>query len=80
MSEDKQSINLKIETKAGVITCLDIIEYVSGKLYFYIHEKGTAVKTIKRSVILAVYRFNGNHVWEVNLKTFKEKQKDPYSK
>jgi hypothetical protein len=81
MPEDKQSINLKIETKIGSIFVEDIVEYCAGKLYFYIYEKNHTVKTIKRDVILEVFRYNGNHIWEVSLKTFKERQpNDPYKR
>jgi hypothetical protein len=80
MSDDKQAINLRIVTKAGDIKCMDIEEYVTGKTYFYIHEKGSSVKTIKRDVILGVYRFNGTHEWPVNLKVFREKSRDAYSR
>ena len=79
MPEEKQPINLKIATRAGDIYVLDIIEYVSGKLYFYMYEKNHTVKTIKRDVILSVHRYNGSHIWPVSLKVFKERQqKDPY--
>jgi hypothetical protein len=80
MSEEKQPINLLIVTKAGDIRCLDIEEYVTGKVYFYIHEKGSSVKTIKRDVILEVYRFNGTHQWPINLKVFRDKSRDPFSR
>lgn len=66
-------INLKIVTKGGEIKVENVVEYVCGKLFFYINTGiPSGVKVIDRSVISKVLRFTDNTEWPINLKQFKE--------
>jgi hypothetical protein len=65
-------INLKIITKAGEVKLENVIEYVCGKLYFYINMGlHNDVKFIDRDIIHKVIRYNDVTEWPINLKQFK---------
>jgi uncharacterized protein (DUF2164 family) len=71
--DNENTINLKVMTKGGEIKIENVVEYVCGKLFFYINlgiQEG--VKVIDRKVIIKVIRFNSISEWPVNLKQFKD--------
>jgi hypothetical protein len=71
---NETGINLRILTDAGEIKLKNVIEYVCGRLYFYINPgKNQDVQKIERNIIKKVFRFTDEREWPVNLKTFKEK-------
>lgn len=73
-ASNETGINLRIVTDAGEIKLKSVIEYVCGRLYFYINPgKTQEVQKIERSIIKKVFRFTDEREWPVNLKTFKDK-------
>lgn len=73
-------MNLRIVTRDNEVTFTNVIEYVAGKLNFYVYfrrEDGSAdTQVMDRSIIRSVFRFNDEREWAVRLKQFKGKYED----
>jgi hypothetical protein len=76
----EDSMNLKIVTRHNEVTFTNVIEYVAGKLNFYVHHRrqdgSTDTEVISRSLIRSVFRFTDDREWQVSLKRFKGTYED----